>query len=144
MFFLASVPTLTGLSHARCTGTGPLTACPIVGTNVLTIAGSNFHGPIATITTNVGCQAGTFAINGAFTQITCTLAVGSVGFTTADLVVTTNGGDTAVNTGFKITYGKVCYLPCITTCTTFVATGATLLVVFLIAIVGVCIFRFVL
>lgn len=103
--YIADLPTVTGLRHDQCTGTTALTACPVIGGGTLTVTGTNFYGPTAaTVAVNEGCT-GTLTVNGAFTQITCSLQAHTAGYIVPNVVVSTNGGTTAANTGFSITYG---------------------------------------
>lgn len=125
----AAVPVLTALSHTSCSGNTSLTACPPNGIGTLTITGMYFYGPLETIRVNLGC-VGALTINANNTQITCNLAIGSGGSVTPNLVVSTNGGNTSVNTGFNIHYGNA--LPrC--SCYNFVCVFVTVLTV------GVCV-----
>lgn len=102
---------MSGLLHSSCYGTVFLTACPPVGAGTLTIVGTNFYGPIATLSVNVGCT-GALSVNAQFTHIYCQLANGTAGSITSDLVVTTNGGTTTANNGFTIHYGTMLCFCC--------------------------------
>ena len=110
LLLVASPPTLVSISHSDCSTVGTtLVGCKPGGTNILTIVGTNFYGNVATmVSVNVGCVTplALSVNNPTFDTLTCTLAVGAAGSTTADLVVTTNGGSTTA-TGRTISYGKL-------------------------------------
>ena len=98
--FAAALPTLSSIAHTSCSpSVNAIVGCPSGGTGTLTITGTNFYGPVASISVNVGCVTPLVLTQnvGTWTQLTCTLDAGSG--TTADLVVTTQGGSTTA-TGF--------------------------------------------
>lgn len=100
---------MTGLSHSACVGSTALYGCPPGGGGVLTITGTNFAGPAATISVAPAvCNGAVTVVSVA--SLTCTLATGTG--TTANVVVTTNGGNTATNTGFTILYGTLARSAC--------------------------------
>lgn len=97
---IAAPPTLLSLSHAVCSGTGPISACPPAGGDILTLVGTNFYGNGVVV--SVGCKL-PLTINQQYTRITCVLAAGVAGNISDEVIVTTNGGSTDFN-GFTIQY----------------------------------------
>lgn len=99
-------PIIISISHPQCiANNSALLYCPVAGGGNLTITGTRFFEPFdGSVSVNVGCTGNITFVNA--TQIICALAPGAAGSTTANIVATTNGGNTTA-TGFTIGYSPV-------------------------------------
>jgi hypothetical protein len=100
----AALPTLTGMAHLSCAGSGPLIGCPPAGTGVLTLTGTNFYGPSSTISI-LPASVCTAKAHPDYQTITCTLSAGTPGSNTSSIRIVTNGG-TSSSLDFYLTWGN--------------------------------------
>ena len=101
----AAAPVISSVDCGTGSGSLSIVNCPR-GFGVLTVVGSNLVNPTVSSITSGVCSTA-LTVNGAGTELTCTLANAAAGTTVSNVQVTVNGGVSTPATGVTVAFASM-------------------------------------